>query len=593
MKAAHLTQLITFLAGCVLSTCPNSAESAQLTLTEVQPSLSAAQSETTKSAHGLQKTLTGSYLASQFAQRRKDWTTANSYLSDVILHNPQDKDLLKRAMVLAAGSGDIDRALRLAAKIIEQDEKNPLANFFIVVDALKKEEFEKALVMIEAMPKGSLPEFIMPLLVSWAKAGTGVQDTAELDKNSVHIFHAIMVADFLKNHDHIRDLLKKAEERGKDSETDLEEIASIYAHIGDRDKALTIAEAVLKKNPENSAASTLIKKIKGGEEALLFPVVKSASAGAAEALIDMSQILLQQESDDSAQVFARLGMYLDPGNTEARLLMAGLAERAQHYSEAIEHFNAIPEDNENYLAAQRRSAELLEKIEDTPAAIKKLEALANSHKDPESLIKIGDIYREMKDFPQAIAYYNKAEALFGGKVPQEYWYIYYVRGMAFEQGGNWPKAEADLKAALEYEPDHPHVMNYLGYAWADKGMHLTQALDLIRRAVTLRPDDGYITDSLGWVYMKMGEHEKAMPYLERAVELLPYDPVINDHLGDVYWRVGRHLEARFQWQRARNSSEDTALIAALDAKLLNGITDESSQVKQAESQQKAGDTLKE
>jgi tetratricopeptide (TPR) repeat protein len=94
---------------------------------------------------------------------------------------------------------------------------------------------------------------------------------------------------------------------------------------------------------------------------------------------------------------------------------------------------------------------------------------------------------------------------------------------------------------------------------------------MIKKAAELRPTDGYIADSLGWVYYRMANYKEAVPSLEAAVELLPYDPVINDHLGDAYWQAGRKLEARFQWQRARNYSEDQSLNAMIDQKLAQGL----------------------
>ena len=114
----------------------------------------------------------------------------------------------------------------------------------------------------------------------------------------------------------------------------------------------------------------------------------------------------------------------------------------------------------------------------------------------------------------------------------------------------WPQAEADFLHALELEPEQPFVLNYLGYSWVDQGMHLEQARGMLNRAVELRPDDGYIVDSLGWVHFRMGEYAAAVEQLEHAVELEPADAVINDHLGDAYWRVGRQREARYQWKRA-------------------------------------------
>jgi Flp pilus assembly protein TadD len=96
---------------------------------------------------------------------------------------------------------------------------------------------------------------------------------------------------------------------------------------------------------------------------------------------------------------------------------------------------------------------------------------------------------------------------------------------------------------------------------------------MLHRAVDLRPEDGYIVDSLGWAYYRLGEHDKAVTYLERAAELEPGDPVVNDHLGDAYWRAGRQREARFQWQRALVFKPEPDALAAIQAKLANGLPD--------------------
>ena len=103
-------------------------------------------------------------------------------------------------------------------------------------------------------------------------------------------------------------------------------------------------------------------------------------------------------------------------------------------------------------------------------------------------------------------------------------------------------------------------MNYLGYSLIEKNSNLDEALDMIERAVKESPDSGYIVDSLGWGYYKLGQYEKAVPNLERAAELMPVDPIVNDHLGDVYWMVGRKTEAEFQWRRALSFDPETCLL---------------------------------
>ena len=138
--------------------------------------------------------------------------------------------------------------------------------------------------------------------------------------------------------------------------------------------------------------------------------------------------------------------------------------------------------------------------------------------------------------------------------------------------GNGPKPRADFLRALELEPDQPLVLNYLGYTWVEQGRNLDEARTMIEKAVELRPDDGYIVDSLGWVAYRLGDLEEAVYQLELAVELVPGDPIINDHLGDAYWQVGRLNEARFQWRRVLTLEPEDELADQIRRKLADGLS---------------------
>ena len=100
-------------------------------------------------------------------------------------------------------------------------------------------------------------------------------------------------------------------------------------------------------------------------------------------------------------------------------------------------------------------------------------------------------------------------------------------------------------------------------------------MKMIKRAVDQRPDDGYIVDSLGWAYFRIGNFEDAVKNLERAINLKPEDPTINDHLGDAYWRIGRTLEAKFQWAHARDLKPEPDDLPKIEAKIENGLPDEA------------------
>lgn len=120
---------------------------------------------------------------------------------------------------------------------------------------------------------------------------------------------------------------------------------------------------------------------------------------------------------------------------------------------------------------------------------------------------------------------------------------------------------------MELNPDQPLVLNYLGYSWIDQGLNLEEAFKMLRRAVELRPNDGYIVDSLGWAHFKLGQYAEATETLEKAINLKPADPVLNDHLGDAYWRVNRRIEAHFQWNHARDMGPDPEDLQRFSRKL--------------------------
>jgi Flp pilus assembly protein TadD len=185
-------------------------------------------------------------------------------------------------------------------------------------------------------------------------------------------------------------------------------------------------------------------------------------------------------------------------------------------------------------------------------------------------VQLGNLLRRDEEYEGAESAYSRAIDRLGTP-EREDWTLFYARGIAYERTKQWPKAEADFLRALELEPEQPFVLNYLGYSWVDQGMRLDEARDMLDRAVALRPDDGFIVDSVGWVHYRLGEYPQAVESLERAVELEPGDPVINDHLGDAYWRVGRQREARYQWQRALSLEPDEELIETIEQKLRSGL----------------------
>ncbi len=163
----------------------------------------------------------------------------------------------------------------------------------------------------------------------------------------------------------------------------------------------------------------------------------------------------------------------------------------------------------------------LDKVDEARAHLGRLVKADPS--DIDAVMALGNVLRVRKMFAEAADIYSKGIATLE-KPDASHWQIFYNRGIAFERTKQWPKAEADFKKALELRPDQPMVLNYLGYSWVDQGMNYDEALAMIKKAVDLEPTDGYIVDSLGWVYFKLGRYDDAVRELEKAVDLKPRIP---------------------------------------------------------------------
>ncbi len=521
------------------------------------------------------QTPSGNYLAGQFAQQHKDWDKASNFIGRVLEKEPENLDLQKHAMVLAMASGQVNRAVSIAKKISENTDDNLLAILFIALDDFKQENYIEANKTLNKVKTDSIAAFILPVLKLWSETAKGALDLEKLDKNSFYAYHALLAGAYLNKSPNSIQFATKSFNTEETDARDLEKYADLFAKIGETEEALKIYTAISKKGFETETIKEKISKIKNGKpltSVLDTPEIHSPKDGAAIVFLDMAKILLREYSDDSATIFAQMALHLTPNLDEGKIIIGDVLSRHDRPSEAIEYYEKINNNSQFYKPAQRQIADLYAEQDKNEDAIKILKNLYKTNQDIDALIQIGDIYRYQEDYKESVIAYNKVINLWD-KIPEKYWHVLYARGMSYERLGEFKKSENDLKSALKFRPNHPYILNYLGYSWADQGIYLNKSLDMIKKASLAKPEDGYIADSLGWVYFKMQDFSSSIPHLERAVELLPYDATINDHLGDSYWRVGRRLEAQFQWRRAINYSDENEVTLKEDIaqKIISGL----------------------
>ena len=146
------------------------------------------------------------------------------------------------------------------------------------------------------------------------------------------------------------------------------------------------------------------------------------------------------------------------------------------------------------------------------------------------------------------------------------------RGVAYERIGEWDKAEKDLLASLEVDPNQAYVLNYLAYSWIEQEVKIEKSLSMLEKANKLRSNDPYITDSLGWALFKLERYKESKDYLQLAVKLLPGDPRVNDHFGDALWKNGKKIQARYYWNYVLGLEKtESELKKKIKDKLIEGI----------------------
>lgn len=511
----------------------------------------------------------GAYLAARQAAAENDFAAAAQYFSQAVEADPADEFLQDGAIVSLVSAGMVDQAVALADRIEAAGGGTELSALLRRVDRARAEDWPAVLQMLDSMP--SDPSAGGPLLDglfrAWALMGAGRASDAfallekmgkEPGAGGMAHFQLALAKASVGDYEGAALLLEDPV-----ASTHLQGLTArvqVLSQLERNDQALALFEPLDRIEDEPQLAA-LRDRLAAGDR-VPFDVVTNAREGLAQVLVTFGGALMGgQETDPLALLYARLAQYLDPDEPDARLLSAQLLMNAGQFDLAERDYEALR------AAGQMRPVSELARI-DTLARADRLEAAeaaaraltADYPQLAQGWVSLGDVLRQRDRFAEAVPVYDRAlEILQAQEDPQASWFALYARGISRERSGDYDGADADFQAALQLQPDQAPILNYLGYSWVDRNIRLDEALRLIERAVELRPDDGYILDSLAWAYYRLGRYADAVAPMERAVTVMSEDSLVNDHMGDIYWMVGRKREAEIQWHRAQSlyKPEDT------------------------------------
>lgn len=527
----------------------------------------------------------GAYLAARIAEGDNDLDSAIAYYKQALAFDPSDTGLQQSLMLSLIAQGRFDESLVYADKLKEVPDVERFSRLALAVDSFHKKDFTKAQYWLKLSLESDLDRLISGVMSGWAEQGAGQASDAmaSIDKlqgpdwfGLFKSFHRALIADASNMPEKAEAIyaatMQDTTAGGAAPETwmrNAQAYASFLARKGDKAKAISVLDQAEAFSPGKLEIVALRDRIAKGDK--IAPFVSGPSDGASEILLDLATALNRGGGEPFVRLYLQYALALRPDSDAALVQLAAVAEQLKDGEGAIALYRRIPDSSPLKELSDLQLGLNLADLDRHDEAITHLKAFVEAHPDDmRAYLALGGVYSSKDDFRSAANLYDKAVEVL--KTPTAAnWNIFYQRGIAYERLKEWPKAEPNFRRALELQPDQPQVLNYLGYSWVDMNTNLKEGLAMIQKAVDLRPSDGYIVDSLGWAYFRMGRFDDSVREMERAVSLKPEDPVLNDHLGDAYWRVGRKLEATFQWNQARDLKPDPDVLAALQQKLLKGL----------------------
>lgn len=316
-------------------------------------------------------------------------------------------------------------------------------------------------------------------------------------------------------------------------------------------KAVDFYRTHLKKNPESTDLRIAYSKllIEQGENdyateqlELLF----ERNQTDADVMVAIGLMATELYDFDLTIKSLKKALELDYSDASAvHFHLARIYEETNQTDLAIASYSQVKRGG-RFLPAQIRYADLLAQkgqLEDARSLIRQLPT-ANDQQKAHLILAEAQILRRTGSHQEVFNVLDQ-----GLDLLPDYPELLYDRALAADKIGQFDILEKDLKRLIEIRPDNAHAYNALGYSYAERGLHLPEALKLIKKAVELLPDDPYIMDSLGWVYYRMGNLMEGLNYLNRAFAL-SQDSEIAAHLGEILWVQGAQEDAENIWRSA-------------------------------------------
>lgn len=324
-----------------------------------------------------------------------------------------------------------------------------------------------------------------------------------------------------------------------------------------RKKIIQLYNEILNNEPHNIRATIELayfydrmNMVSAAEK--LYAELGKWSADETGIIIRLVSQYLDKDMFDAVITIAEGILKSTPQNSDLHYI-AGLGFMSlENNDKALFHFQQVSPGSRFYEDSVIHISYIYQQNEQTDEAIMYLKDIVEKHPDnAEFMLFLGSLYEDIEQ-------YDKAEEILkkGISIDKDNVKLLFRLGVVYDKWGKKVESIKSMKRVIELDPKHASALNYLGYTYAEMGENLDEAERLILKALKFKPNDGYITDSLGWVYFKKGLFTKALEILEKAVSLVPDDPTMLEHLGDAHLKLNNKSDALKFYKMSLEKKDD-------------------------------------
>ena len=495
------------------------------------------------------------YLSANYSISKGDAYTAAKTLNS----NIKDLELLKLKFISNLISGNFKEAYNISNSLNINNKNKPVYELPKFALALKNYELEESLLLAKKIKNFLNLHDVVPLISYWLLHLKEKKDlNLDYISKDISIYKLLILENFYGSKK-LKKIVDKNINLKNLNNNDLLLLAGYYFRVNDIDKFKTIIQ---KNLPNQFDKKLLIENIYKTKN--IFNEVPDLNIILASKIYNNVKVNnLQEYSYSHLKILLELALYLYPNMDIAKYSLAEIYDDQKSKEIALKKLNSISSESFFYLPSNLKKLSILKSSRLNAEHKKHLFKIKDKWPNNKFImLQMADYFKSKSNFYEAIQIYKKIIENHG-----ENNRLLFLYASSLDKMGDWHKAKELLITILKKDPEETYTLNYFAYSLALRDEELDLALNHIKKALSLDPNNGFFLDTLGWVEFKRENYTSSVFYLEKSIMILPRSSEVMDHLGDCYLMLGRTKEAVYEWKKALKYENNITVITSIKDKL--------------------------